>query len=197
MWDSYYIKTGYKHNGLNPISVEKRKQTSLKNYGVEYPMAAKEVQEKFKNTCRERYNVDFYMQNEDSKKRFKRTCIEKYGVDNPNKHSSVMTKRKLTNLERYNKEHFLQTEEFKDKSKKTYFNKTGYYHNMQNSISFNKNKMSAYKLKLYKFPSGRESFIQGYEPYALNLLLLTYDEKDIIVNSELMPEILVRVAKNN
>ena len=41
------------------------------------------------------------------------------------------------------------------------------------------------KWKIYKFPSGKEVKIQGYENYALDKLLEIYDENDICLNFDI------------
>ncbi len=45
------------------------------------------------------------------------------------------------------------------------------------------------KYKKYKFPSGDIRNVQGYEPYALNILLKTYEEDQIKTNRKDIPRI--------
>ena len=52
---------------------------------------------------------------------------------------------------------------------------------MQNEQVFSKNKTSRFKNKNFIFPSGREVLIQGYENRAIDLLLNTYDENDMVI----------------
>lgn len=73
--------------------VQKRKLTSLQNWGVDNPVksaevrskisatvSSKECQDKLKETNRVRYGVDFAMQCSDGLERYSRTIQEKYGV---------------------------------------------------------------------------------------------------------------------
>lgn len=46
-----------------------------------------------------------------------------------------------------------------------------------------------YKSKLYTFPSGREVCVQGYEPRAIDQLLLHYTEDEIVVETAQIPRI--------
>ena len=60
---------------------------------------------------------------------------------------------------------------------------------MQNTLVFSNNKRSRFKQKNYKFKSGNVVKIQGYENLALDILLKTYNENDIITKSEEVPKI--------
>ena len=50
---------------------------------------------------------------------------------------------------------------------------------------------SSHNRKNYEFPSGRTEIVQGYEPFALNDLIINekIDESDIIVGVKNVPEI--------
>ena len=50
----------------------------------------------------------------------------------------------------------------------------------------------SFKPKLYTFPSGKIATLQGYEPIAIDILLKTYNENDILVESK---EIEYRIGK--
>ena len=69
MNETYYKKTGYKHQSQNPEVKIKKKKTSILNYGV-----------------------DHHMKNENVKNKIKNTCIERYGVDNPLKNHNIYVK---------------------------------------------------------------------------------------------------------
>jgi hypothetical protein len=60
-------------------------------------------------------------------------------------------------------------------------------HPMQNLDVLAKNQK--HRFKEYKYPSGNIIKVQGYEPWALDILLKTYNEKDIITDRKLIPEI--------
>ena len=53
----------------------------------------------------------------------------------------------------------------------------------------NEHKKSSYSTKDYTFPSGKIIQVQGYEPYALDELLHTFNEDEIITGSGSVLEI--------
>ena len=61
---------------------EKRKQTSLLHYGVDYISQSEEVRQKVINTCQERYNADNVFASEYGKNKIRDTLINKYNVTN-------------------------------------------------------------------------------------------------------------------
>jgi hypothetical protein len=58
---------------------------------------------------------------------------------------------------------------------------------MQNKDIFEKSNKNSYKLKTYIFPSGKEIKCQGYEPFALDELVKTYEEDDIFTGAKNVP----------
>jgi len=73
-------------------------------------------------------------------------------------------------------------------------NEYGWVNPMQTLEGFNKQQKSAFSLKSYTFPSGREVFVQGYEPRCLDYLQqeLKISEDDITVDHKKMPSIWYR-----
>jgi len=53
--------------------IVRKKQTCLKNLGVEYPTQSEKVKEKRKQTCLKRFGVEYPTQNEKIKKKVQRT----------------------------------------------------------------------------------------------------------------------------
>jgi hypothetical protein len=108
----------------SPESIQKRKETCIKKYGVDNPFKSKEIQEKIKQTNLEKYGVEYSFQSENNKEKSKQTMKEKYGG-----HSSaniqVKEKLKKTNLERYGVEYTYQSENNKEKSRKTKLERYG------------------------------------------------------------------------
>jgi hypothetical protein len=80
--------------------------------------------------------------------------------------TNSIIKIQQTNLERYGVKNTLQDPDIAEKSSK-----------------------NAYSLKKYIFPSGFEIDCQGYEPFALDEIIKTIEEKDIITNRKKVPEI--------
>ena len=77
----------------------KKKNTTLKNYGVENPSQSKEIIDRKKTTLFERYGDENY----NNRERAKQTCLERYGDEKFNN----LEKSKQTCLERYGTEYFL------------------------------------------------------------------------------------------
>ena len=48
---------------------------------------------------------------------------------------------------------------------------------------------ASFESKEYVFPSGKIEYIQGYENFALDMLVKIYDESDIIVDRKEVPEV--------
>jgi hypothetical protein len=112
----------------------------------------------------------FWKMNPESKSRmvesYKDTMTEKYGVDNFSKTPEFLEKFKKTSLERYGVEYPNQHPDVYERSCKgrKYF-------------------------KDYTLPSGKKIRIQGYEGYALDILLTTYHEDDILTKKSDMPKV--------
>jgi hypothetical protein len=119
------------------------------------------------------------------------TNLKVYGV----KHvfSSEQTKEKIKayNLENYGVEYYFQSEDKKEKSKKTCLEKYGVEHPMQNPEISEKASKNAYQMKKYTLPSGKIIDYQGYENYALDIILKDkkINENDIISKRTEVPKI--------
>jgi hypothetical protein len=62
---------------------------------------------------------------------------------------------------------------------------------------FERSQKSSHKLKPYILPSGKEIKIQGYENYALDKLLQTYQEQDLTVGVSLVPKIIYTLKEKS
>jgi hypothetical protein len=149
---------------------EKIIQTNLEKYNVEHYTQTQEFKDKFRQTCLDKYNVEHISQTDEFKEKVKQTFIQKYGVDNPNKIPEIREKIRQTNLKRYNVEYPSQNLEIQEKTQK-----------------------NAKKYKEYKMPSGDIRKVQGYEPFALDELVRTYEELDIITDRKEIPRIGYKV----
>ena len=90
---------------------------------------------------------------------------------------------------KYGSIYYSQTPEWKGKMNKTCNKRYGTDWAMQNSDISEKQSKNAYNAKIYKFPSGNEIYVQGYENFALDILLKNgYKEKDIITSRTEVPE---------
>jgi len=183
---------------------EKVKNTNIKKYGVENPAKCEKVKEKIKETKFERYGDENYNNIEKNKQ----TCLERYGVDNPSKLDEIKDKKVQTSLEKYGVEYPWQLEEIKKKVKNIMLNRYGVTNALllDTSIKRARQKMkevygveygfqsldiqkkiyrNLYKVKEYKFLSGRISYVMGYENIMLDILLYEgFNEKDLLTNYE-------------
>ena len=127
----YFLCEECKNKGIKidcKKSIEKRKQTCLRKYGVDHSSKSKEVQDKKKSTCLKKYGVNNPSKNKNIQNKRKRTFLEKYGVDSPFKNEKVQNKRKRTFLEKYGVDNPSKSKEVQDKKKSTWLEKYGVDH---------------------------------------------------------------------
>lgn len=134
------LKNGYREfcstkcmNSCKDIQ-ERKKQTSLKNWGTESPMKSNKVQEKLKNSVREKYGVDNPFQMDDFNEKRKKTCLEKYGVEHHLQNPEIMNKQISTNIKKYGVECISQRDDYKKIIKQTNENKYGGTGNKSNIL---------------------------------------------------------------
>lgn len=162
-------KTILKNHGVSNISQsqaikEKKIDTCIQNHGVANPSQCQEIQKKKVETNIEKYGVENYAKTDECQQRIKDTCLQRYGVDNVFHSERV----KQTNLERYGCEYPMQNAEIAEKCAK-----------------------NAFHTKTYTFKSGETCQIQGYEPFALDLLENKHSlsAKEIVISRLEVPEI--------
>lgn len=107
---------------------------------------------------------------EESKQKSIRTSMEKYNVPSPNMAESVKQKKIQTNLIKRGVENPAQSIEVMECTQK-----------------------NAKKYKEYKMPSGTIRKIQGYEPFALDVLVKSYTEEQIKTDRKDVPRIKYEV----
>ena len=185
-----FNKYGVENPMQSNIIKEKAKQTCIEKYGTECSLQNDEIRKKSKQTLLNRYGVENISQNDNIKKLKQQTCLDSYGVLNPMQSDNIKQKSRQTCIEIYGTEHPLQNEKIKQKSKQTCLQRYGVEYPNQNSDIMEKNSKNAYKLKEYIFPSGKLSYVQGYEAFAIDELLNTGTiEEDIINGCKNVPEI--------
>lgn len=187
---------------------EKIKNTCKTMYGVENPSQLQEI----KNKKEETYLKNFGMhprKTEEVKEKCRNTCIKKYNTDNPAKAQIIKNKIKNTFNKNYGG-HPMKDNKIKEKVKNTCFKKYGGYPAESNDV---KNKMintfmekygcfptqtskvmeklihSSKSYKKYIMPSGKIRNIQGYEKFALDILLKEYNEEQIKTDRSDIPRI--------
>lgn len=140
------------------------------------------------------------------KERAKQTCIEKYGVDNPAKVNAFREKQKQTNLEKYGHTNFFASDQGiqivkdswadptqrkirTDNIEKSMMERYGVKNAMQDASIQDKAMKAGFRYKEYILPSGNIIKIQGFENFALDELLLSYDEAELMVGIKNVPRI--------
>jgi len=165
----------------NSLSTRKKREDSCtEKYGGITPLLNKEIKDKALNVMIERYGVEYPLQSEEFRKQVRETNLEKYGVENPAMSSSIMEKIGNTNLEKYGTVCSLHNKDVNRKAKDTMIERYGVEYAVQNIEIFIDQQRG--KWKEYKLPSGNIIKIQGYENTALDILLETHPENDILVN---------------
>ncbi len=173
-------KTCIKLYGVeNPSQLEevkkKKEETYMEHYG-DHPKRTQEVKQKYINTCLEKYGFINSAQTEKVKKKIKETFDEKY-KGHPMFDENIKNKVKNTCLERYGG-YPAQSEEVRNKTIQTNINRYG-GHPSQTPEVMEKIVRTSKSYKKYKMPSGEVRNIQGYEYFALEILLKEYNEEQI------------------
>jgi hypothetical protein len=176
---------------------EKTIITNNKKYNTNYAVQNKEIQEERRLKLLEKYNVENISQIEDVKNKKKELSRLKYNTDYPLQHISVKEKREHTNLSRYNVRNQFQLEKIKEKIKETNLERYGVEHPSQNQEIQEKIQKTAKKYKEYLMPSGNIRKVQGYEPFALDILIQTYNEGQIKTDRKDVPRIKYIINKKN
>lgn len=139
-----------------------RKQTNLLIYGNIVSANAKQLKDIWMEKCKNK------------------TKEEKY---------AIRVKTINTVRQRFGVDHVLQAEEVKQKGIVTNYIKYGERHRLQNAEEFDFNN-GARKMKDYTLPSGKVIEIQGYENFALDILLELFKEDEIKTLATHMPRIM-------
>lgn len=100
---------------LDPECIIKKRETSMRNYGVDHPTKSEKIQNKISK------NVKFSLQSPAIKKKKINTLVRIYGVDNASKIDFVKDKKIQTSLLHYGVEHHMQLKEFFEKFMKSSF----------------------------------------------------------------------------
>jgi hypothetical protein len=167
---------------------EKAKTTCILKYGVDSTAKVKEFRDKQKETYTKNYG-GHPQKNKIVREKAKSTNLKKYGVEHTFQSKAVKEKIKATTLEKYGVEHNSQSIKVKYKKKETSLAKFGTEHPNQNPEIQEKIQTTAKKYKEFKMPSGEIRKVQGYEPFALNTLLLSYTEEQIKTDRKDVPRV--------
>lgn len=170
------------------VTKEKRKNTNIELFGVDNVMFNEDIKAKLRVTNLGIYGFEYASQNEDVKQKSKNTNLERHGCEYPAQNEEVKQKIKNTQLERYGG-HPLQNEEVRNKLYATNLKRYGFIHAMQNPEILDKQAKSAHRSKDYVLPSGKTIKLQGYESFALDILLQVENlhEDDIFTGRSEVP----------
>jgi hypothetical protein len=200
------------------INISKQKQinTNIVKYGVKFICQSSKIKEKKRETCLQKYGVDNVSKNKDIINKMKETnnlnyfnkynkispsilttdkknqiILDKYGTLNFRSSDYIKNKIKQTVMNKYGVDHISKSKDIQLLKIENCLNKYGVEHNSQRPDIADKITRGSFMLKEYTFPSGRIDKVQGYEPYALNELINSYeiDENDIITGVKNVPEI--------
>lgn len=100
-------------------------KTCLEKYGVENVSGLKETIEKRKETSMKNWGCDNHMKNKDFLDNWKKNNLEKYGFETPFNSKEILNKCKEKSKEIYHTDNVFQSEIIKDKAKKTKKEKYG------------------------------------------------------------------------
>lgn len=104
---------------------ERRKKTSIENWGVDNPSKSDIIKKRVIQTNKEKFGVEYPLQSKEIKDDLKNKFLEKWGVDNPSKLKIVREKAENTNLKKWGVKHAMQSDLIKDKVKKGFLEKWG------------------------------------------------------------------------
>lgn len=159
---------------------DKIKITNLKKYGVSVASKSEIVKQKTINTNLKKYGAKYYFQSSDYKK-IKKTLLDIYGIDYPAKLLEIRRKAINTCLKKYGVEYVGQCEQIKEKIRQTCLRRYGVDNPFKCLEIRKKILRSSFKRKPYTFPSGKVVYVQGYEPFCLDMLLkMNYTDSHII-----------------
>ena len=194
---------------------KQKEETSLKKFGATNVSKTNYFKEKYKNTMNEKYGVDHYSKTPDYSEKYKNTMNERYGVDNPMKSDEIKQKMIQNSLEKNGVEWSLSlpevqqkikdtwesrgfkrnssTDEWVEKTKESSHKNYGTNHPMQNEDVFEKCMKNSHRFKDYVLPSGRAVKVQGFENLALDKLLETHKEEDLIIGTKEIKSVIGRI----
>lgn len=172
-----------KYGETTPLKCEstknKIKETLLKSYGVTNPLHNKDILKKVQETNIKKYGSISPGSNSDVKNKIRKTNIIRYGVPHHMQNENILKKTRTTNLIRYGTETTFLNKDISDKRYNTNISRYGVKVSLQNVDVQQKVQKSSTKYKNYICPSGITRRIQGYENFALDILLKIYTEDQI------------------
>jgi hypothetical protein len=173
---------GVEHALQNSECMKKAKETMIKRHGVEHPLYSSEIKDRIKETNIKRYGVENPSQNNEIKQKKKETTMMNYGVLHNSQSEFIKKQKKETTQMNYGVDNPSQSSEVYAKIRETNIKRYGVENPMQNTDILQKSQegcKNAKKWKIYTMPSGEIRKVQGYEPFALDILVKLYTEDQI------------------
>jgi hypothetical protein len=135
---------------MNILGYEKRKESLLKNYGVENPFQRSDLKDKMKKTWIKNYGVDNPNKSKDVRNKLEATNIKKYGSKCALGNKDVRKKSENTCKKHYGAKNPFSSEVIKEKIKNINIEKYGVENPLQNREIFNKAFKTRILIKKYK-----------------------------------------------
>lgn len=162
-----------------------RKATVIERYGVDSVMKVQKFKDNLINTLTMRSQEDIAL----STTLRKKTCLQKYGVEHITQCDDIRKATVLTNLEKYGSMAPMMNKDVQQRSKITCLEKYGVENPSQNIDVIITIRKRQFRSKNYVLPSGKQLKLQGYEPRAVDELLLKYAEDEIMLETDKIPRI--------
>ena len=137
------------------------------------PFQVEEVKERIRQYNQEKYGVDHFFQSAEGKAKLRASLKEKTGFEFPLQSAEAKAKFVATCLLRYGVDHPMQDSAIADKAHKNAFGR-----------------------KDYVFPSGRTDSVQGFEKFALDILVKDerIEERDIVTARSEVPSVWYKTS---
>lgn len=173
----------------DPVVKQKMKDTNMARRGVANPTQDPVVNQKAKDTNMAMRGVEYPLQDLTVKQKMKDTNMERRGVEYSSQDPAVQQKVKDTNMKRRGVEHASQDPIVKQKKIDTNMERRGVQNPMQNAEVAERQTKSAHNTKPYTMPDGCVRMVQGYEPFALDILIHKFRPHDILTSKGDVPKI--------
>lgn len=165
-------KTCLKKYGVDNVSKvdaikKKRTQTFIERFGVDNPWKNEQVKQKIRSTNKKRYGNECSALNEEVKKKKKKTLNERYGVDHYSETEEYKRKIVSTCQSRYHVDNVFQLDAVKEKSKKSSLKKYGVEFPAQSEKIKEKNK----KTSIEKYGVDNYAKTDEFREFARNMLI--------------------------
>jgi len=136
--ESYIKNYGVNHISQNNDIKNKKIEKSMAKYGTKTPLQNDEIKQKIKNTCLEKYGVEYAAGSEEVIEKRRKTNIEKYGENTPLKVKEIRKKCETTMMERYGVKYPYEIDGIREKTENTNIRKYGVSSPLQNKDIYKK-----------------------------------------------------------